>query len=105
MSWTPRIHNCTRAAGHEGPCNGYPRLDAGIHCYTMRPEHPAYKVHVPYSGPIAQLEHAVDCFIKAGNMDRETYKMMHQRITDLEAENARLATRVNELIAMTATNH
>lgn len=74
--------NCTRDAGHEGPCNGYPRLDGGLHCYTLR------KVH-----------ESLGAYLDSRLQAQQT------RILDLEAENARLSTRVNELIALTSTDH
>lgn len=99
--------DCTRDAGHQGPCNGYPRIEGGLHCYTMRPEHPAYgsKVHVPYSGPSRWRGLYTDGPTHNERGLIEELGVAEARITDLEAENARLATRVNELIAMTSTDH
>lgn len=95
---------CIRAAGHTGPCNGLPRLDAGRYCYQLRSgaeghqEHAAYggKVHVPYSGPIDVMD---PWGIRAARRDAErahvielefTIAKLQQQLLNAQSEVERL---------------
>lgn len=78
---------------------------AGIDDEAFPPEHPdVVRFHDRHSA-----EGMMKAFQDKGLLPATCYVAEHTRvdprIVDLEAENARLATRVNELISITAMDH
>jgi hypothetical protein len=113
---------CTRVAGHSGPCNGLARIESGRACYAFRgseAHQPPERVHVPYSGPrsVENCKHSkrsrhgsycLDCdkrFDPHWPPDYEEcppqitaqLKAAEQRIADLEAKLAEALTVVRKL--------